>query len=71
MIYIHDLVVTSDLLDVLYLGSYIKDTKIKTGNCRIFLPYLYFMQSFTRAANKYLNIFFEGAFPLITRSIIL
>ena len=36
-----------------------------------FIPYLYFMQSFTRAANKYLNIFFEGAFPLITRSIIL
>ena len=68
MIYIHELVFTSDLLDVLYLGSCTKDTKIKTSNCRIFTLFIFHAKFYS---NKYLNIFFEGAFPLITTSVIL
>ena len=48
----------SDVLHVLQLGSCTKNVKIKPDKFRIFLPCLFFKQTFTLIAKKQRNAFF-------------
>ena len=59
----------SDVLHVLQLGSCTKNVKIKPDKFRIFLPCLFFKQTFTLIAKKQRNAFFKGAFPIKITSI--